>query len=491
LRVVAGRSAFLARAEGRIALAAALLATILFGALALLRHWTFHSTASDLAVFDQVLWNTIHGRFMESTLSLARCEPHSFFGDHFSPALLLIVPLYFVFPRPETLIVVQTVALALGVWPIYLLARRFLRTSEQRLVWVAAYLLSAPLSFIALYDFHEITLAVAPLGFAMYFLATRRTVPMILCLLAALLAKEEVALIAIGFGVALAFQGRWRPSAVVVVGSVVAFVVTLKIIIPAFAAGAPYQYLGRYASLGRDELEIARTLLLDPVRALAVLVKGELGSKIVFVLSLFGPGLGLALRSKWALIPSLPPLGYLMLSDYGGEHTLHNQYGAPLIPLALAASIMGVAALGDRWRRRVTLGVLASSLFFAFSFGGLPFSLDFANAFLRGEPDRAPSGEPILARESRYEPFLTAVRAIPVDAAVSSRDFFTTQITQRRFNYNLIGLDVCDAQYVILDYATPSVNRDLAKHLAEVDAIKALGFDEIASGVGLSLLRRR
>jgi uncharacterized membrane protein len=490
--VVAGRrSEFLARSEGRIALAAALLAATAFGGLALLRHWTFHSTASDLAVFDQVLWNTIHGRFMESTLSLARCEPHSFFGDHFSPALLLILPLYVLVPRPETLIVVQTIALTLGVWPIYLLARRFLPTSEQRLVWVAAYLLSAPLSFIALYDFHEITLAVAPLGFAMYFLATRRTAPMILFLIVALLAKEEVALIGVGFGVALAFQGRWRYSAVVIAGSIVAFIVTLKIIIPAFAAGAPYQYLGRYASLGRDEFEIARTLLLDPLRALAVLGQGEVGSKVVFALSLFGPGLGLALRSKWALIPSLPPLGYLMLSDYGGEHTLHNQYGAPLIPLALGASILGVAALSDRWRRRVTLGVVVSSLFLAFAFGGLPFSLNFADAFLRGEPDRAPSGQPILARESRYESFLVALRGIPADAAVSSRDFFTTQIPQRRFNYNLVGLDACDAQYVILDYAAPSVNRDLAKHLAEVAAVKALGFDEIASAEGLSLLRRR
>ena len=97
----------------------------------------------------------------------------------------------------------------------------------------------------------------------------------------------------------------------------------------------------------------------------------------------------------------------------------------------------------------------------------------------------------MLAREPRYEPFLPAVRAIPADAAVSSRDFFTTQIPQRRFNYNLIGLDPCDAQYVILDFAAPSVNRDLPMHLAEVDALKALGFDEIASGEGLSLLRRR
>jgi uncharacterized membrane protein len=491
--VVLGRRSFVldARSEKDIAVAAAVLGGILFGGLALVRHWSFHSTASDLAVFDQVLWNTIHGRFMESTLSLANCVPHHFFGDHFSPALLLILPLYALIPRAETLLLVQTVALALGAWPVYLLARRFLPVGWQRLVWVAAYLLSAHLSFVALYDFHEITLAVAPLGFAMYFLATRRTVPLIVSLLVAMLAKEEVALISAGFGVALAFQRQWLASAVVILGSALVFIATLKLIIPAFAAGAPYQYVARYASLGSDELEIARTLLTDPLRAIAVLGKGEGGSKVVFILSLFGPGLMLAARSKWALIPSLVPLAYLMLSDYGGQHTHHNQYGAPIIPLALGASILGFAAFGERRRRRLVFGVAFATLFFAFTFGGLPFSINFADAFLRGEPDRAPSGEPILVRESRYEAFLPAVGAIPVDAAVSSRDFFTTQIPQRRFNYNLVGLDPCDAQYVILDWAAPSTNRDAATHAADVDAIKALGFEEIASGTGLSLLRRR
>jgi len=50
----------------------------------------------------------------------------------------------------------------------------------------------------------------------------------------------------------------------------------------AFAGGAPYQYLGRYASLGGNELEIARTLILDPLRVVRVLLSGEVGSKIAF-----------------------------------------------------------------------------------------------------------------------------------------------------------------------------------------------------------------
>jgi uncharacterized membrane protein len=466
---------------------------VVFGSLSLIRHWAFHSTALDLGVFDQVLWNTVHGRFMESTLSLERCEPHSFFLDHFSPALLLIVPAYAVVQRPETLLLFQTTALALGAWPIYLIARQFLARSEERLIWVAAYVLCAPLAWITLYDFHEITFAVPLLGFAMYFLATRRTVPLLLALGGSFLVKEELPLIGVGFGLALLAQRRWRLGGFVAVASAAWFVVTLKVIIPAFAGGAPYQYLGRYANLGNDELEIARTLLLDPLRVLRALVSGEWGSKIAFVLTLFAPGLGLAARSRWALIPSIIPLGYLLLSGYGGEHTHHNQYAAPLIPLAIGATILGFRTLPDRleFRRRAIGLVALSTIGFSLVHGGLPFTPGFYDAYLRGNPDRAPYEGSVFAREARYDAILPTVAAIPVDASVSSRDFLTTQLPERRLNYHLNGLDPCGAEYVILDYADPHVNRVEATHRAEVDAVSAMGYEEIATGTGLAVFRKR
>ena len=479
----------LARNEGRVALAIVGTYAIVFGALSLIRHWSFHSTGLDLGVFDQIIWNTSQGRFMESTLSLDRCVPHSFFGDHFSPVLIALVPLYWVAPHPETLLVVQTVALALGAWPVYLLARRLLPPGIERLIWVLAYVLGAPLAFITLYDFHEVALAVLPLGLAMYFLVTRRSVPMAIALLAAFTVKEEIALIGIGFGIALALQRRWRSAALVTAASAAVFIITLKLIIPAFA-GAPYQYIGRYASLGSSEGEILRTVLLEPFRTIVVLGSGEIGSKVVFALSLFGPGLLLAVRSRAVIVPALVPLGYLLLSNYGGEHTLHNQYGAPIIPLALGASIVGFAAVGPRWKPRVTIGVVVATVFFCIGFGGWPISRDFDDAYLRGNPDRAPSGTPLLDREPRYQALLAQVHAIPADVAIASTDFWVTQVGERRFNYHLDALDPCDAQYAILDYADPSMNRDLARFAAARGALLALGFQEVASGEGLSLLRR-
>jgi hypothetical protein len=75
--------------------------------------------------------------------------------------------------------------------------------------------------------------------------------------------------------------------------------------------------------------------------------------------------------------------------------------------------------------------------------------------------------------------------------AIASTDFWVTQVGERRLNYHVDALDPCDAQYVILDYADPSMNRDLVRFTDARAAIMAQGFDEIASDTGLSLLRRR
>jgi len=171
----------------------------LFSWLGIRRHETYHSFGRDLGLFDQVFWNTVHGRPFESTMSLGLAQPHSFFSDHFSPLLWVIVPFYALIPEPQTLLVVQTLALALGAWPVYLVARHRLAAGYERLLWVAVYFFFVPLTHINLFDFHEIVLAVPLLGFALYFIDSGDMTRFWFAFAAALLVKEEVALIGVGF----------------------------------------------------------------------------------------------------------------------------------------------------------------------------------------------------------------------------------------------------------------------------------------------------
>ena len=138
------------RVEPYVVAALALGYFLVYSVLCVLRHLTFHSFGSDLGLFDQVFWNTTQGRLFESTMSLAQPQPHSYLGDHFSPVYLLLLPVYALIPRPETLVVIQTLFLALGVWPIYLLARLKLAPGWLRLVWAGVYFLFLPLAFINL-----------------------------------------------------------------------------------------------------------------------------------------------------------------------------------------------------------------------------------------------------------------------------------------------------------------------------------------------------
>src|SRR6202048_1806008 len=108
---------------------------VLYSVLSVLRHVTYHSFGPDLGIFDQVFWNTTQGRFFESTMSLVQTQPHSYLADHFSPVYLLLMPAYAIIPRPETLLVIQTLFLAAGVWPLYLLARLLLGPGVEGLGW--------------------------------------------------------------------------------------------------------------------------------------------------------------------------------------------------------------------------------------------------------------------------------------------------------------------------------------------------------------------
>ena len=101
-----------------IALVAAFaLAYSLYG---LFRHWRFDSSAYDLGIFDQVLWHLSRFEAPSSTIR----GYSNMLGDHFSPILALLAPLYWMAPAPEAIIVAQAILLAISIVPVWRYARR-------------------------------------------------------------------------------------------------------------------------------------------------------------------------------------------------------------------------------------------------------------------------------------------------------------------------------------------------------------------------------
>jgi uncharacterized membrane protein len=102
-------------------LAAAAFASV-FSSASILRHRTFGSGRFDLGNMTQAVWSTAHGDFLSVTD--VHGEQISRLGSHFDPILAALAPLWWVWPDPELLLVVQAVAVAAGAIPVYWLARK-------------------------------------------------------------------------------------------------------------------------------------------------------------------------------------------------------------------------------------------------------------------------------------------------------------------------------------------------------------------------------
>jgi uncharacterized membrane protein len=440
--------------------------------LSVLRHVTYHSFGPDLGLFDQIFWNTSHGRFFESTMSLGLARPHSYLGDHFSLIYLALLPFYALVPHPETLVVLQTAFLALGVLPIYLLARLILAPGFSRLAWVVAYFLFLPLAFINLYDFHELALVVLPLGLALYFLERRQTALFLLCLLVTFFIKEELPLVGAGFGLYVLLEKRDAKLGLgVLVGSTVAFLLLLRVVIPAFGGGSYVYIASRYGQLGDSPQQILVTAITKPRRLAQTLFQAE---KLKFLTAIFGPVIGLTLASGFGVLLVVPTLAILLLSNYQPQFSFTKQYSAPLIPLVLGTSILGLARFKPGSQRLATGAVLLSSLAFSVFLGDLPFSRHFEPRSFETEP--------------RYVAFAPNLSRIPPDASVAAENDLTPHLSQRRFVYDIEFEGPQNAQYLALDDAARGRSEQALQR--EIASFELQGYRLIASGDGLALMQR-
>ena len=134
--------------------------------LTLHRHFTFYSSY-DQGIFNQVFWNGTQGNFFQSSLSsqLSTNVVHSGevpdvsyhrLGQHFTPALLLWLPIYYLFPYAATLTVLQVVFITAAGLVLYALARVYLEHAIAFLITLSFYGANAILG-PTLANFHDIS----------------------------------------------------------------------------------------------------------------------------------------------------------------------------------------------------------------------------------------------------------------------------------------------------------------------------------------------
>ncbi len=151
--------------------------------VALARFYTFR-TYADLAVFNQAFSSALQGRLFYETIDLVKIPSGSFLGTHFAPLMFLLLPIYAVHPEPETLLILQTILIALGSVPVYLTSKHLLGNQRLSLAMAAVYLANPAVQSLNLYDFHLEAFLPFFLGMFYYSLVRRnwRNYSLFLCL---------------------------------------------------------------------------------------------------------------------------------------------------------------------------------------------------------------------------------------------------------------------------------------------------------------------
>jgi len=325
--------------------------SLAMGYEAILRYDTFKATAFDLGNMDQVMWNTIHGRLFQFTnQAIDWYGPPTRLAIHFEPIILPLSLLYLFFADPRTLLIFQTLALASGALPVFLLTRKTIPGWPLLApVMVLAYLLSPAMLGLNIFDFHPVSLATPLLLYALLALAYKRYIWFLIACILAASCKEDIPLTIAVLGILLIWKYKLpRLGTALIVGGVLWSFVAFRLIIPHFYPGVQANnYWYRYESLGSSPGAAILNVFIRPWLFLGLFFTLE---RIYYLAGLLrSVGFLPLLAPEW-LLPTLPSLAVNLLGNdpllYSGVY----HYNAAIIPFLMLSAIHGTSRFLSLWQ---------------------------------------------------------------------------------------------------------------------------------------------
>jgi uncharacterized membrane protein len=337
------------------------LAAAAYSAFALIRFHTYLSASYDLVIFDQGVRSYAH---LQPGISVMKglhngFGPHfSVLGDHWSPILAVLAPLYWVSNSPVNLLVAQAVLFALAIPPVWLFTRRAFgggaKATTAAYLVSAAYALSWPIAAALAFDFHEVAFAPVLIAVALERLQAGRLRTALIALAALLLVKEDMGFLIAGIGIYLAVDrpGTLRrpvlTGLILIAVGLAASVVSIYVLIPAFGGRSGYYWA--YGALGGNVPQVIGHIIVHPVSSLRMLITPRV--KLETLLWLFGAFCFLPLRSPLTLATVPLLLERMLDSKFPNWWVTEFHYNAYLVIILVFAAVDGAARL-DRDSARV------------------------------------------------------------------------------------------------------------------------------------------
>ncbi|MFE2296347.1 DUF2079 domain-containing protein [Streptomyces sp. NPDC059452] len=381
-----------------------------------LQYARFGSPSWDLGIFEQEVRAYAD---LRAPIVDIKGPGYLILGDHFSPIVALLAPLYWIWPSAESLLFAQAAFFALGAVIVGRTTQQLLGGRSGLCVTVA-YGLSWGIQEAVKSDFHEIAFAVPLLALVCRALLLKRWTAAVLWSLPLVLVKEDLGATVAVVGFLLFVYGRRLQGALLAAFGVAAFVVTLVVLIPAASSAGTYDYWQKIDKNGEQDVSMLDSVL------------GVLNSavKIEMLVFLIGITAFMALRSPLTLL-IVPTLGWRLLSQDSNHWGMVWHYSAILMPVLFLAMADGV-----RRSRASDRPWLAS-----YARVAVPVAVAIAVAMTQHLPlrDLLRPDTYSAVGDARSDAARAALKAIPVGARVETDITLMAHLTSDRTVYWIGG----------------------------------------------------
>ncbi len=322
---------------------------VVFGAylaISLFRLLQLNPSSWDLAIYTEYVKQAASGH---APVADVRTAGFNLLGDHFQPIVMVIAPLFRVFPSPATLVAVQALLAALSVFPVSQAAREKFGGSgigPSRAIAVA-YGFSWGLQQMANFDFHEIAFAVPLLAFSLSALVRGRIKAAVWWALPLVFVKEDQGFTVAAIGLYLAIAGmraadpdgrrRIKAGQVLVIWGFAWSFLAIGVIIPHFNPAHQYDYWSDGGILAPGGHPTVTGLIGQFFHAWP--------DKLQTIVMLLLPTAFIALRSPLVLIAG-PSLLLRFLSTNSSYWGTFWHYNATVMPIIFIAAIDAMARIG-------------------------------------------------------------------------------------------------------------------------------------------------
>lgn len=400
---------------------------VIFGYLASLRHMSFYSNF-DLGNMDQTIWNTSRGSFFELTSGEQNV---SRFSIHADLILVLLAPVYWIWPDVRALLWIQAMVVGLGAIPVFRLAAKAWKSELAALGLSMMYLINPWIQWTLMYDFHPVAFSMTFLLAAIYCIEVKNIKWYWIWATLALLTKEEIGLWLVSLGIMwMVRQRNIKQGVISIVIGLGWFGMMVFVVTPLFTPDKNFHWAWSWYQVeGSQEGNNINNIFSQIV---------NLNSWKEFVYYIQ------TLSEAWGYLPvlGLPlilmawgDLGINFLSTHAQTRGLQLHYDSAIIPGLVLATIYGSKWLGKIIYKSVNRDMMRAWIYICVILG---LMMAGRLSYLRGPTPLTPSHwKWMYAYGDEEIEFGRILAKIPRDKSVASSGNLRPQLTHREKAYVL------------------------------------------------------